>query len=75
MSKITASRIGSFLYLMPISTVIIAWFWLREVPTALTWMGGGLALLGVALVNVWGHSGARKDLPVEEDILTPEVLE
>jgi len=75
MSKITASRIGSFLYLMPISTVIIAWFWLREVPTTLTWMGGGLALLGVALVNVWGHAGLRKDLPAEQDILTPEVLE
>jgi len=75
MSKITASRISSFLYLMPISTVIIAWFWIGEVPTALTWMGGGLALLGVALVNVWGHAGARGDLSAEQDILTPEVLE
>jgi drug/metabolite transporter (DMT)-like permease len=60
---------------MPISTVVIAWFWLREVPTLLTWIGGGLALVGVALVNVWGHAGPRKDLPAEQDILTPEVLE
>jgi drug/metabolite transporter (DMT)-like permease len=74
MSHIPASRVSSFLYLMPVSTVVIAWLWLGEIPTALTWTGGALALAGVSLVNVWGHQGAPEATP-HEDILTPEVLE
>ncbi len=69
MARVPASRISSFLYLMPVSTVVLAWFWLGEVPTVLVWVGGGLALAGVVLVNVWGHA-----LPSEME-LTPEVLE
>jgi drug/metabolite transporter (DMT)-like permease len=59
MASVPASRISSFFYLMPVATVIIAWFWLAEIPTALEWVGGALALAGVLLVNVWGH-----ELPV-----------
>jgi drug/metabolite transporter (DMT)-like permease len=56
MASVPASRISSFFYLMPVATVIIAWFWLAEIPTALEWVGGALALTGVLMVNVWGHA-------------------
>jgi drug/metabolite transporter (DMT)-like permease len=60
MASVPASRISSFFYLMPVATVVIAWFWLAEIPTALEWVGGALALTGVLMVNVWGH-----ETPVE----------
>jgi drug/metabolite transporter (DMT)-like permease len=50
-----------FFYLMPVATVVIAWLWLAEIPTAREWVGGALALTGVLLVNVWGH-GVPADL-------------
>jgi drug/metabolite transporter (DMT)-like permease len=61
MATVPASRISSFFYLMPVATVVIAWLWLAEIPTALEWVGGALALTGVLLVNVWGH-GVPADL-------------
>jgi drug/metabolite transporter (DMT)-like permease len=69
MSQLPASRLSSFLYLMPLATVVIAWLWLGEVPTFLTWIGGALALAGMSLVNLWGHASPAS-------IATqPEVLE
>jgi drug/metabolite transporter (DMT)-like permease len=69
MARVPASRISSFLYLMPVATVMLAWLWLGEVPTVLVWIGGGLALAGVVLVNVWGHARTY------EPALASEVLE
>jgi drug/metabolite transporter (DMT)-like permease len=68
MSHIPASRISSFLYVMPVVTIVIAWFWLHEVPTVLSIVGGILALIGVSIVNLWGHAA-------HEPVLLPEVLE
>ena len=63
LAEVPASRISSFLYLMPLATVVLAWFWLAEVPTILVWVGGALALIGVILVNVWGHLPAAQLVP------------
>ncbi len=49
-----AAQAGQFLYLIPPSSVLLAWWLLGEVPQALTLLGGTLALTGVVVVNRWG---------------------
>jgi len=51
LSKLSASRTISFLYAMPPLAILIAWLWLREVPSVTAVMGGAIALCGVVLVN------------------------
>jgi drug/metabolite transporter (DMT)-like permease len=49
--RLPAARVMSFMYLVPALAMLIAWAYLREVPTSLSLLGGALAIGGIAIVN------------------------
>jgi drug/metabolite transporter (DMT)-like permease len=52
LSRLPASKAGSFLYLVSGVAILIAWIWLGEVPAVSQLLGGLLVVSGVALVNL-----------------------
>ncbi len=55
LSRLPASIVASFLYVMPVLALGIAWLWLGEVPPVEALYGGVLAISGVALVGWRGR--------------------
>jgi len=51
LSKAPASLVSSFLYLLPVLAIFIAWVLLNEVPSLISLVGGGVSILGVMIVN------------------------
>ncbi len=51
LSRTPTSIITSFLYMVPVLAVLIAWAWLGEIPAQLSLIGGAVALAGVFIVN------------------------
>lgn len=64
-SRMNVSRAVSFLYLVPVFAVIIAWTWLGELPTLLAAGGGVLVIAGVVLVNASKATPAARTAPAE----------
>ena len=58
LKQIPASIAASSLYTPPIFAIAIGWLVLREAPHVLSIVGGGLAFVGIMLVNTKGY--ARK---------------
>ncbi len=54
-SQLTASRGVSFLYLVGPMAFLIAWTWLGEVPSLISFIGAGIVLAGVIVVNTLGR--------------------
>ncbi len=55
LARMPASTLSSFLYLQPLNAIVIAWIWIREVPSAVSLVGGVISMLGVGLVSTLGR--------------------
>ncbi|MEO1053410.1 MAG: DMT family transporter [Bacteroidota bacterium] len=51
LSKMTASKAASFLYFVPVVSIILSFFLVGETPSALLIIGGAIAILGVYIIN------------------------
>jgi drug/metabolite transporter (DMT)-like permease len=60
-SRLPASRAVTLEYMFPPVAIVIAYFWLAEVPGVLSVIGGAVALIGVALVNSRRETTAEGD--------------
>jgi drug/metabolite transporter (DMT)-like permease len=55
LTRAPAAIVASFLYLVPVSAIVVAWVWLGETPGGLSLLGGCLSMAGVVLVNTRGR--------------------
>ncbi|MHC4293827.1 MAG: DMT family transporter, partial [Planctomycetota bacterium] len=52
LSRIEAAKSATFLYTIPITTIIIGFIWLRELPSLVSCLGGAIILGGVIISNM-----------------------
>lgn len=64
LARVPATHAASFLYLLPVVTLGIAWFWLGEWPAWPALSGGVIAISGVILVNGLGKARTRTNSAV-----------
>lgn len=50
-SRAPVTQVTTFLYTVPIFSLLLSWWWLGEVPTVLTAIGGVVAIAGIVVVN------------------------
>lgn len=58
------SKVTGMIYLEPVFAIIIAWLWLKELPTLLSIIGGVIAISSVAIVNL---IGGKKSVENKQD--------
>jgi drug/metabolite transporter (DMT)-like permease len=54
-ARMTAGRLASLAYLIPVVAVLLAWIVLGETPPPLAAVGGALCVVGVYLARPRGH--------------------
>jgi drug/metabolite transporter (DMT)-like permease len=64
LSKMPASQASSFLYINPILSIVIAFFWIGEIPSVLSLAGGIIVLAGLALVSRGGVKQKNDAVPI-----------
>jgi drug/metabolite transporter (DMT)-like permease len=64
LSFMTAGSLSVTTYLVPPITVVLSWALLSEVPPAMAYVGGALALVGVALARRRPRSRLPEEVPV-----------
>ena len=72
LARMPASILSSFLYLSPVLAMGIAWVWIGEVPTALTVVGGAVAIAGVIVVQTKGQARSVASATAENPIEASE---
>jgi drug/metabolite transporter (DMT)-like permease len=50
-----AARGAGLLYLLPPTTLVLAFFLTGEIPSARTLLGGAIVMAGVVVMNTYGH--------------------
>jgi drug/metabolite transporter (DMT)-like permease len=54
LSKVEVSKASTFLYIIPVITIVIGYIWLHELPPLKSVFGGIIAILGVIIANIKG---------------------
>ena len=54
--------VTSMIYVEPVVAIIVAWFWLKELPSGLSMLGGIIAILSVLIVNGVGRKRGLKEI-------------
>ena len=59
-SEASVTLVAAFLYLVPVFSILFSWVLIGEVPTWLTLVGGGVAIVGIVMVNRSRHGRLAK---------------
>jgi drug/metabolite transporter (DMT)-like permease len=57
LTRMQPSRMAPFLNISPVFAAVIAWLWLKEIPSSLTIIGAIVAIIGVLMVQLTKESG------------------
>ncbi|WKA55601.1 DMT family transporter [Planococcus shixiaomingii] len=68
LSLANASAVSSVIYLEPAIAIVVAWLWLHELPTQLSFIGGIVAIGGVIIVNALGRKSRSFSRKTAESI-------
>ena len=67
LKHLPSTAASSLLYISPVLAIVIGFVWLRELPSALAFVGGALSVAGVVLVNLRGAVTSRAGRKAAEE--------